>query len=200
VHLNCGTSIEATMLRRLPLSLEFLNTPLMAKHGPLPSQISRHADGFEATLAAIDDVEHEVEVFPFERNYRQMIHPWFHENDGSAADRVADAIHADLGSGARRRSSVGWSLGSSRRRSRLSQRLQALAANVAGSATTAAWRARATAVRREKRFAPAEVREAMAAIAAHEGRAAPLCEPARHPWTGRALASVTVTPQGAREK
>lgn len=200
VHLNCGTSIEATMLRRLPLSLEYLNTPLMAKHGPLPSRISAHVGSVAEALDAIDHVDQRTMVFPFEHNYRESILPWFHENDGSAGERVAAAIHADVGSGRGARRSVTWSLGSSRRRSRLSQRLQALAANVLGSAATAAMRGRATAVRREKRFGVAEIATATAAIAAHESRPAPHCRSGRHPWTGTTLASVTVTPPGADEE
>lgn len=200
VHLNCGTSIEATMLRRLPLSLEFLNTPLMARHGPLPSRISAQVGSAAEALDAIDDVDARTSAFPFEQHYRESILPWFHKNDGQAADRIAEAILDDVGSGHRVRRSVSWSLGSSRRRSRLSQRLQALAANLLGSATTSALRSRAAAVRREKRFGSAEITAAVQAIAAHDRRPQPRCRAAGHPWTGATLASVTVTPAGASEE
>ena len=200
LHLNCGTSIEATMLRRLPLSLEFLNTPLMALHGPLPSRISAHVGSVVEVLDAIDHVDERTAAFPFEQNYRESIRPWFYENDGGAADRVADAIQADVGSGRGAGHSITWSLGSSRRSSRLSQRLQALAANVLGSATTAAMRGRATAVRREKHFGVAEVAAAIEAIAMHEGRPALHCRSARHPWTGAALSTVAILRSGTNDE
>ena len=47
LHLNCGTAIEATMLRCLPVSMEFLNTEHMANHSTLPSRISLRATSFE---------------------------------------------------------------------------------------------------------------------------------------------------------
>jgi surface carbohydrate biosynthesis protein len=194
VHLNCGTSIEATMLRRLPVSMEFLNTPLMARHGPLPSRISHRVGDAEELVQTLRDVDARTAAFPFEANYAADIHPWFHDHDGAAADRIVAAIESDLGGARRRLVDVRGSLGSSRRQSRLGQRLQALAANAFGSLVTSRWRARATPVRGEKSFGAAEVRRGVERIAAHARLPAPACSAARHPWTGVPLASVDVLP------
>lgn len=194
VHLNCGTSIEATMLRRLPLSLEFLNTPLMARHGPLPSRISLRTDSAEHLFDCIEHSGEFTAEFPFETNYAEHIRPWFHENDGAAADRVVDALVADIGSATGRRPSVAWSLRSSRLKSRLSQRLQAVAANTLGSDLASGVRGAFDRVRREKRLEATVVQALLNRLADHEGVPSPRCEHARHPWTGMRLASISVVP------
>lgn len=196
VHLNCGTSIEATMLRRLPLSLEFLNTPLMARHSPLPSRISFRTRSAEQLFDCIEHSEREAESFPFEANYGQYIRPWFHDNDGAAAERIVNALVADLGTFRGPPPSIAWSLRSSRHKSRASQRLQAIAANVFGSAASAAARRAFNRVRREKRLDVEDVRLLLGRVADHEGVPVPGCHHARHPWTGTALASISVVPSG----
>ncbi len=194
VHLNCGTSIEATMLRRLPVSLEYLNTPLMAKHGPLPSRISLPVRSASELFHVVANLEKLTSEFAFERNYGEEIKPWFHDNDGAAADRIVEAVLGDVGRCDRGRHSIAWSLGSSRRRTRLSQRMQALAGNFLGSSTTSRLRALSSPVRQEKHFGPSTVAGMLARIAAHESRPPPVCVHARHPWTGLALSTVSVTP------
>jgi surface carbohydrate biosynthesis protein len=196
VHLNCGTSIEATMLRRVPLSLEFLNTPLMARHGPLPSRISLRTRSAEHLFDCIEHSERAAESFPFEANYGEHIRPWFHDNDGAAADRIVNALVADLGTSRGPRPSVAWSLRSSRRKSRISQRLQAIAANTMGSALSSAARGAFNRVRREKRLDVEAVRLLLGRVTTHEAVPVPGCQYARHPWTGAALASISVVPSG----
>ena len=41
IHLNCGTAIEAVLLGKLPIQLEYLNTPATAGHALLPARVSR---------------------------------------------------------------------------------------------------------------------------------------------------------------
>lgn len=195
VHLNCGTAVEATMLRRLPVSLEFLNTRHMANHSTLPSKVSLRVDSFEAALDVLRDLPAATANFDFSGNYESLIHPWFHANDGGAADRVADAVLAALGSAPRRAlGGVAQSLASSRRDSRVGQRLQAALANLVGSRVTSELRAKWTASRREKALSMSTVVAQLAALAAHEGCAPAAVSIARHPWTGLALASLMVTP------
>ena len=40
IHLNCGTAIEAVLLGKLPIQLEYLNTPATAGHALLPARVS----------------------------------------------------------------------------------------------------------------------------------------------------------------
>lgn len=194
VHLNCGTSIEATMLRRLPLSLEFLNTSLMATHGPLPSRISLRTESADQLFACIENAGRLTDEFPFETNYAQHVRPWFHDNDGAAADRIVAALVADLGCSTAPRPSVAWSLRSSRLKCRLSQRFQAIASNTLGSAFASSARGALNRVRREKRLDVGAVRSLLGRLAAHEGMPWPRCQHARHPWTGVPLASISVLP------
>ena len=182
------------MLRRVPFSLEFLNTPLMARHGPLPSRISLRTQSAEHLFDCIENSGRLAAEFPFETNYTEHIRPWFHDNDGEAADRVVGALVADIGSAAGRRPSVAWSLRSSRLKSRLSQRLQAVAANTLGSDLASGARGAFNRVRREKRLEAAVVQALLDRVAVHEGMPSPRCEHARHPWTGLPLASISVVP------
>lgn len=196
VHLNCGTSIEATMLRRLPVSMEFLNTTHMAAHSVLPSRISRDARSVEELLDIIVNVPHEAENFEFDENYRNLIYPWFHENDGDAAERVAEAVTKIIGlkpamsawGGVRR------SLAASRRAPRAGQRLQAALANMVGSATVARLRSLAAPARKQKLLKRADVETQIRLITEHAGTSLPRVVAARHPWTGVELSSLTVQP------
>ncbi|NTV12181.1 MAG: hypothetical protein HGA47_15645, partial [Zoogloea sp.] len=96
LHLNCATSVEATMLRRLPISMEFLNTEHMAGHSLLPSRVSWRAESQEALEAALLSLPEMTAGFDFARRYREHIHPWFYVNDGGAGERVADALLANI--------------------------------------------------------------------------------------------------------
>lgn len=196
LHLNCGTSVEATMLGRLPISLEFLNTQHMAKHSTLPSRISLRAESVEAVAAVLERLPEAVSAFDFDGNYQQFIHPWFHENDGAAAERVVEAVGATL---ARRgheggRVSIARSLANSRRNSRPTQYLQSALANLLGSRATSALRAMASPARREKQIAPTAVEAQLALLADHAGTQLPRVRRASHPWTGLPLVTLTVSP------
>ena len=92
IHLNCGTAIEAVLLGKLPIQLEYLNTPATAGHALLPARVSRPTMSFEELLAVVDDVDGETRKFDFAGVHAADIHPYFHRNDGRAADRVADVL------------------------------------------------------------------------------------------------------------
>lgn len=196
LHLNCGTSVEATMLGRLPISLEFLNTQHMAKHSTLPSRISLRAESAEMVAEILAHLPETISAFDFDGNYRQFIHPWFHENDGAAAERVVEAVIATLARGGPGggRVSVAHSLASSRRNSRPAQYLQSALANLLGSRATSALRAMAAPARREKQITPAAVQAQLAVLARHAGTRLPRVGRASHPWTGLPLVTLTVSP------
>ena len=191
VHLNCSTAVEAVMLDKLPISLEYLNTPRMLGHAPLPSRISRQAKSYEELAEIVSRPQEHAAEFPFDEVHRASIYPWFHANDGAAAERVVDALLARLGPGPAP-TSVARSLAASRTSPRLSQRVQSLAANVVGSLATGTVRASVKGVRREKFFSASHVAQALAGLGAIDGAAAPRVKHARHPWTSVPLATVAV--------
>ncbi len=195
LHLNCGTAIEAILLGKLPLSMEFLNTEFMARHSSLPSRVSQGVASEQELVAILEDLPRAQAAFPFAARHAELIHPWFHANDGGAADRIADVVvsHVKRSGAMPRGPSVRDSLASSREHSRPSQRLQALTSNVLGSRRAAALRARFQPKRRDKRLVADEVASGFAALARHGGGAEGFrLEQARHPVTGAELASLLV--------
>ena len=136
-----------------------------------------------------------TESFDFSGNYQDYICPWFHLSDGNAAERVVDVIcgATSLGSSAQK-SSVAWSLASSRRRSRIGQRLQAMTANILGSQFCSVLRAIVAPARREKQLLPDVVVSQLELVADHAKSARPTVARVRHPWTQMPLASISVSP------
>lgn len=195
LHLNCGTSVESVMLGRLPVSVEYLNTPHLAGHSTLPSTISHRAGSPGALLDAVRCADEITASFDFAGPYERFIQPWFHLNDGNAAERVARVVVDAVRDRPRRRPSIAASLASSRASSRPTQRAQALAANLVGSRASARLRAWFSPVRREKRLDAAQLDRDLAALTARAGRTATSAASARHPLTGLPLASVEVLPQ-----
>jgi surface carbohydrate biosynthesis protein len=193
VHVNCGTAVEATMLGRLPLSMEFINTPDMRERAVLPHQVSHRVSSLDALDAAIKSIPAMTADFPFAETYREFIAPWFYENDGFASERVLDAVAPAI-SGATRDPSVPRSLRASRRKLRYGQLLQALLANLFGSKASSALREAMTPRRGDKRLDIAAVHAFLARLAAHEGVPASNAVHARHPLTGLPLASIEISP------
>ncbi len=197
LHLNCGTSIEAIMLDKLPLAMEFLNTPHMSQHSTLPSRVSLRADTEQQLYEYISDIPGASRRFDFGSRYREQIHPWFYLNDGFAADRVAGALIASLDKrGATgSRSSIRRSLASSRRVSRTSQRAQAVIANLFGSRLTGQLRATLQPKRAAKQLHRMDIANVLGSLALHEGVGTRRVDLARHPMTGMPLSSVLIRPE-----
>lgn len=193
LHLNCGTSVEATMLRRLPISMEFLNTRRMRNHTRLPSQISWPVDSLDELQAAIPRLDAIRGGFDFESRYDEHIRPWFHLNDGRAAERVLDVVLGEVAPQSSRRTSVRRSLKSSRPDSRLMQRLQAAAANLFGSMAVSRLRDQFATLRRIKRVDSSQVELGLRQLALHEGTNPARARRARHPVSALPLASITVS-------
>jgi surface carbohydrate biosynthesis protein len=93
VHLNCGTAIDAFMMGVLPISLEFLNDPVMGSHAPLPSKVSYQASGIEDVVTAIDDADAHFQTLLASGVFSRHIEGFFYRRDGEASRRVATAIH-----------------------------------------------------------------------------------------------------------
>ena len=199
IHLNCGTAIEAVLLGKLPIQLEYLNTPATAGHALLPARASRRTMSFEELLAVVDDVDAETRKFDFAGVHAAEIHPFFHHNDGRAAERVADAL---VGVNDRRAPFVSLSsvLRGTRPNPSLGQIAKGAASLLFGSAVTERLRTRFNPARREKRIEPSDVRRVLERVAAHDKSDPSLfsVERARCAKTGLPLASITIQKRSHR--
>ena len=199
IHLNCGTAIEAVLLGKLPIQLEYLNTPATAGHALLPARASRRTMSFEELLAVVDDIDAETRKFDFAGIHAAEIHPFFHHNDGRAAERVADAL---VGVNDRRAPFVSLSsvLRGTRPNPSLGQIAKGAASLLFGSAVTERLRTRFNPARREKRIEPSDVRHVLERVAAHDKSDPSLfsVERARCAKTGLPLASITIQKRSHR--
>jgi surface carbohydrate biosynthesis protein len=199
IHLNCGTAIEAVLLGKLPIQLEYLNTPATAGHALLPARASRRTMSFEELLAVVDDIDAETRKFDFAGIHAAEIHPFFHHNDGRAAERVADAL---VGVNDRRAPFVSLSsvLRGTRPNPSLGQIAKGAASLLFGSAVTERLRTRFNPARREKRIEPSDVRRVLERVAAHDKSDPSLfsVERARCAKTGLPLASITIQKRSHR--
>jgi surface carbohydrate biosynthesis protein len=193
IHLNCGTAIEAVLLGKLPIQLEYLNTPVTAGHASLPARVSRAVASFEDLLAVIDHIDVETQTFDFAGVHAVNIEAFFHRNDGLAAQRVADVL---VGTGHPRRRFVSLldAVRGTRSNPSLGQVAKGTVSLFLGSAATERLRARFSPARRDKRIEPAAVASLLERIAAHDKRdpAEFQATRARCAVTGLPLASVLV--------
>jgi surface carbohydrate biosynthesis protein len=197
IHLNCGTAVEAVLLEKLPLQLEYLNTPITAGHASLPARVSRPAASFDDLLSAVDNIERETEGFDFAGVHAANIEAFFHLNDGSAADRVADVL-TDA-THRRRYLSLAAVLKGARSRPTLGQIAKGAASLVLGSAVTEKLRSRLNAARRDKRIEARQVASLLERIAQHDQTdpRSLVASRARCAVTGLPLASVAIDTRAA---
>jgi surface carbohydrate biosynthesis protein len=193
VHLNCGTAIESVLLGKLPIQLDYLNTPATAGHASLPARVSRSVASFDELLSVIDHVDTETEKFDFAAVHAANIEAFFHLNDGDAAERVADVLTAP-GRSRRRYVSLLSAMRGTRAKASAGQIAKGVASLLAGSAVTERLRSRFNPVRRDKHIAPAAVAALLDKIAAHD-TSDPACfvaTRARCVTTGLPLASIAI--------
>ena len=195
IQLNCSTAIEALMLDKLPLSPDFISTPLLREHSPLPNRASRLVEDEDELVAVLADLPAAHAAFDFEKRYANLAEPYFFHRDGKAGERVA-AILADAPCRAEIGPLWGESLRSAHAHPRPAQRLQGLVANLVGSAALSHLRARVSGRRKGKRLSPAALAELVNAAAAAAQVPAPRIVRHRHPLTGLPLASIMVAPAG----
>lgn len=195
IHLNCGTAIESVLLGRLPLQLEYLNTPTTAGHAKLPASVSRAVGSFEQLLGAIDQVERETEMFDFAGVHAAHIEDFFHHNDGNAAVRVAEVL-ASKAASRRPYLSLRATVTGARSKPSLGQIAKGIASTVLGSAVTERLRGLVNPARRDKRIEPDLVRSMLRDIAVHDGAdPAQLTVARAHcATTGLPLASIAIKP------
>ncbi|WP_456620916.1 MULTISPECIES: surface carbohydrate biosynthesis protein [unclassified Bradyrhizobium] len=195
VHLNCGTAVESVLLGKLPLQLEYLNTPTTAGHAALPARVSRSVTSFDELLGAIDHIDSETETFDFAGVHAADIEAFFHLNDGQAADRVADVLTRARGT-PRPYVSLLATVKGTRDKPSVGQIVKGAASAVLGSAVTERLRSQVNPARRDKRIEPSFVKILLQRIAAHD-RASPSQFTARRAHcatTGLPLASIAIEP------
>jgi surface carbohydrate biosynthesis protein len=195
LHLNCGTAVEATMLGRLPIQMEHLNTPFLSAHAPLPGRISHRPESLEELAETLEDVEGATAAFDFQGRKAEFLEPFFGPLDGQAADRVADALADWTDGGAPAPRSLGAALRGTVLKPSSGQRAQAALALLAGSRAATALRARRSPARRGKRFDAQTVREWLEAFDRCAERPLGLqVRGLRNPLTGLPLESLLVSP------
>ena len=87
LHVNCTTAIEACLVGVPPISLDFINAPMLRDMARLPSEISHPVQSVWQTLSLIDRA-HKLAPSPA----HETIAPFFGPLDGMAAERVVDAL------------------------------------------------------------------------------------------------------------
>ena len=193
VHLNCGTAVESVLLGKLPLQLEYLNTPATAGHAALPARVSRPIASFEELLSVIDRIDDETDRFDFDRVHAADIAAFFHYNDGLAAERVAEVLtHAKHSH--RPYVSLLATMKGAREKPSLGQIAKGIASAALGSAVTERLRSQFNPARRDKRIEPTFVKALLQRIAAHD-HADPAqftARRARCATTGLPLASIAI--------
>lgn len=192
IHLNCGTAVESVMLGKLPVQLEYLNTPVTAGHASLPARVSRPVESFDALLAVLDNVEAETKSFDFAGVHAGNVEAFFHRNDGLAAERVAEVLAGQ--SGRRGYVSLASALNGARANPSLGQIAKGAASLVLGSAVTESLRARVNPARRDKRIALGAVAGLLGRIARHDQATSSGFKTARARCasTGLPLASIAI--------
>lgn len=199
VHLNCGTAVEAVLLEKLPVQLEYLNTPATSGHALLPARVSRAVSSFDELLAVVDRLDEETRTFDFAGVHSANIEAFFYRNDGAAAERVADIV---LRGNDRRQPfvSLAGALRGSRPNPSLGQIAKGAASLAFGSAATEKFRTWFSPARRDKRIEPADVGSLLRRIAVHDQRDPALftATRARCAATGLPLASIVVEQRPVR--
>lgn len=172
LHLNCQTAVETVLLDKLPVSMEFLNTELLHRHYPIPSQISYRASSMDELDRIIRDPSVYRAQYPAAQIYEQYIQPLFHVNDGGASARVVERVLEHIHRSQRRPSR--WrrhllSLNSCLEKPRLLQRLQGLLASLVGSCLVSKLRSALNPTRQSKYVSTAFVAAALNRIARQDG-------------------------------
>ncbi|MCS6761536.1 MAG: hypothetical protein MO846_05830 [Candidatus Devosia symbiotica] len=174
LHLNCGTAIEAVMLGKLPIQMEFLNTPATAGHAKLPAQVSYSVESKAVLLETLDTLSAATLAFDFAGKHADHIHTFFHFNDGLASVRVADGLLTALKERTMGtvRPSLAGSLTGMRRRPTLSQWAQGFVSLALGSYRTSALRERRAKARADKTIQLEPVQSLLTRIAVQDGQKA----------------------------
>lgn len=95
VHLNCGSSVDALWLGKVPISMEYLNTERLRAHAPLPSTLSCAVVSQEMLIELIGDPIARAAAYDVSQAQKK-VDPWYYKNDGLASQRVVDFLIAGM--------------------------------------------------------------------------------------------------------
>lgn len=195
VQLNCSTAIEALMLEKLPLSPDFVSTPALRAHSPLPNAGSWQMESEAHLCEVLSDIASAEQHFDFADRYRRLAEPYFHYNDGLASERIADILSTLPPACAP--ASLRKSMSSSLARPSLGQRVQAVMATLVGSRSVGRLRALWQKQRSAKRLDLDALSKLLASASQVAGVSMPELARHRHPYTRAPMSSISISPAKA---
>ena len=101
IHLNCQTAIEAVMIGKEAISIEWINTPHLKIQGP-PGNISHKAKNFEDLVNYVAKITKQQKLIPSKKmidERKNLISSRYFKNDGLSSFRVSKVVHEVLKSG-----------------------------------------------------------------------------------------------------
>jgi surface carbohydrate biosynthesis protein len=193
IHLNCGTAVDARILGKRPISLEFINSPILKNYCPLPSRVSV---GVNSLLDLEKEILHSSEEPRASETYREYIEPDFGINDGSAAERVSRSVIEILGNSTGSRSYFSSIMGS-KRKVQMRTIAQGFAGNIFGTKRVELFRSLFDRNRSDKAISSDSIQTLASTIAKMDGFTEAISNVAnvRHPITRTPLSSVGVGPK-----
>jgi hypothetical protein len=185
------------MLDRLPIQLEFLNTPLQRRHAPLPGRVSLRVNSAGELADLLARREGLQEGYDRAGAARELA-PYFGALDGRAGERAADFILERLGQLPRRRraSPLGRAL-LAQRGARSVQAVQGALGSLFGTAALARLRELLAPARRGKRLKVEDIAALVRQLALCAADPPAHVRRARHPLSGLPLESVVIERPGA---
>lgn len=194
IQLNCSTAVESLMLDTLPLSPDFISTPVLRNHSELPNKASWLVQSEDALVELVSNPERAAANFPFSDRYDAVAKPYFFYCDGAAAERIAAVLAKVPVSAAAHSVSVLNSVRCSHAHPRKSQVMQGIVGNLIGSANLSKVRRRMSKVRKGKGFDAGMLAAIVRSACDAAGTPAPTVTAHRHPVSGMRLASLKVDP------
>jgi surface carbohydrate biosynthesis protein len=97
LHLNCGSAVEAVLMGVPALSPEWLNADPLVENAPLPGELSQPVGSLDELVALLEPLGRGGALAADPRRLeeaRGRVLEWFHNHDGRAAERAADAVLA----------------------------------------------------------------------------------------------------------
>lgn len=192
IHLNCGSSVDALRLGKLPISLEYLNNACMQNHAPLPSKLSLHATSTDHLINLLNDVQFTSKNFDFKKSLAE-VERWFYVNDGKASSRIAEFLMSNLTKNKKipTRGIIASILGG-RKQPRLSQLVRGLIGIILGSKNASHLTERFLPNRKHKKIDIAFVEHLLTEFAALDDQKKPVVSFAKNPFSTLAMSTIEI--------
>ena len=95
IHLNCQTAIEATMMGKEPISIEWINTPVLKAGGP-PGNISHSPKSINELVDLIINRDKLKPTIEMKKERQKLINSRLFKNDGRSSLRASEFIYESL--------------------------------------------------------------------------------------------------------